>query len=1024
MRISRHTGRLSGALRPTLRLVLQSVVLVCLTSVALPQGYAPKTAAQKMDVADGLQVKLFASEPEVRQPSLVKCDERGRLWVIQYLQYPNPAGLKRAKIDRWSRTVYDRVPEPPPHGPRGADRITILEDTDGDGQADQFKDFVSGLNIATGLAFGHGGVYVLQLPYLLFYPDRNRDDVPDSDPEVLLKGFGMQDTQSVANHLTWGPDGWLYGLNGSTSTCNIRGIEFQQGVWRYHPLTKEFELFAEGGGNIYGLTFDRKGNLFYSSNGGALFWHAVQGGYYRKSFGKHGPLHNLYTYGYFPHVKHSGVTGGHIVLGGTIYDADAFPETFHRSFIGANFLGHSASWWRVKPRGSTFEAQQVGTLLDSNDTWFSPTDLALGPDGSIYISDFHDQRTAHPDPDAEWNRSNGRVYKIEAQNAKPMLGLDLERLSSAELVDHLTHPNGWYSAQARRILAHRRDISVHADLRRRIAQATDEDSALQHLWALHVSGGLRDGVAVDLLNLTVPEYVRAWTIRLLGDRREVIPEHAKQLISLARTDPSVVVRSQLAASAKRFPGNVALPILAALLQRDLDAQDPHIPLLIWWALESKALPDIFESVVELFTKPGMWNTSMKRDNAQRLVRRYAAEGTTKGYDAALKLAGAAPARHLEAVVQALDQGLAERGATLAGLGQGGLFEEVAAVKGEPAREPERKYQALTASLRGWIRNNWSAEPRDLNRTRLAVRAGVEEPYQAVLDVLRDPESREDRLIAMLDLLRDLGRPDCIPAVLKQFDLRHSTTVRLHTLDVLARFESADVSQRLLDSYPQASSAEKRKIRGILLSRHATARAFLNAVDQSRFPAAAVAVSELRQLALYSDDEIDEQVRKHWGNIRPGTTEEKLAVMRRYRNDLNAGEGDPRRGHLLFIEHCASCHRLFGEGGTLGTDLTGANRSDQAALLAALVDPSATVRTEYVTYLVRTRSGRTVRGVVEHEDAAGVTLVDSAHQKTRIARGDVTSMEVVPESLMPENLLDRLAPQDLRDLFRYLQQDAP
>ena len=975
-----------------------------------------------MDVADGLQVKLFASEPEVRQPSLVKCDERGRLWVIQYLQYPNPAGLKRAKIDRWSRTVYDRVPEPPPHGPRGADRITILEDTDGDGQADQFKDFVSGLNIATGLAFGHGGVYVLQLPYLLFYPDRNRDDVPDSDPEVLLKGFGMQDTQSVANHLTWGPDGWLYGLNGSTSTCNIRGIEFQQGVWRYHPLTKEFELFAEGGGNIYGLTFDRKGNLFYSSNGGALFWHAVQGGYYRKSFGKHGPLHNLYTYGFFGHVKHSGVTGGHIVLGGTIYDADAFPQTFHKSFIGANFLGHSASWWRVKPRGSTFEAQQVGTLLDSNDTWFSPTDLALGPDGSIYISDFHDKRTAHPDPDAEWDRSNGRVYKIEAKDAKPVLGLDLERLSGAELVDHLTHSNGWYASQARRILAHRRDTSIFADLRNGIAESESEDSALQYLWALNVSGGFDDDLAAAILSHPA-EHVRAWTVRLLGDRRTVSLPLAKQLAVLARTDPSVVVRSQLAASAKRLPGGVARPVLAALLERDLDAQDPHVPLLTWWALESKALSDRGE-VVKLFKQPGTWATSMKRDNAQRLIRRYAAEGTTKGYDAALKLARAAPARHLEAVVQALDQGLGERGATLAGLGQGGLFEEVAAVKGEPAREPERKYEALTSPLKGWIRNTWSVKPRDLNRARLAVRAGIEEAYEGVLGVLRDPSSPEDHRLAMLDLLRDLGRPDCIPAVLNQLDRRQSPTVRLRALDVLARFESNDVAKRLLDSYPGASSAQKRKIRGILLSRHATARAFLDAVDQSRFPAAAVAVSELRQLALYNDDEIDEQVRQHWGNIRPGTTEEKLAVMRRYRNDLNAGEGDPRRGHLLFIEHCASCHRLFGEGGTLGTDLTGANRSDQAALLAALVDPSATVRTEYLTYLVRTRSGRTVRGVVEHEDAAGVTLVDSAHQKTRIARGDVTSMEVAAESLMPENLLDRLAPQDLRDLFRYLQQDAP
>ena len=224
---------------------------------AWAQGHSLKSAAGKMTLARGLQVRLFAGEPMVRQPILVKCDDRGRLWTIQYLQYPNPAGLKRVKVDRWSRTVYDRVPEPPPKGPRGADRITILEDTDGDGRADRARDFVDGLNLATGLAFGHGGVFVLQVPYLLFYPDGNRDDVPDGPPRVLLKGFGMEDAQSLANHLTWGPDGWLYGVNGSTTTCRIRGIEFQQGCWRYHPPTDRFELFCEGGGNLFGLRGNR-----------------------------------------------------------------------------------------------------------------------------------------------------------------------------------------------------------------------------------------------------------------------------------------------------------------------------------------------------------------------------------------------------------------------------------------------------------------------------------------------------------------------------------------------------------------------------------------------------------------------------------------------------------------------------------------------------------------------------------------------------------------------------------------------
>lgn len=256
---------------------------------AAAQGLSPEQSLQKLHAAEGFRVELVAAEPLVRQPVAMEFDDRGRLWVIQYLQYPNPEGLQRVQVDRYSRTKYDRIPEAPPRGPRGADRITILEDTDGDGRMDAGRDFVDGLNLATGLAFGHGGVYVLQVPYLLFYADRDRDDVPDGDPEVLLTGFGMEDAHSVANSLTWGPDGWLYGCQGSTVTASIRGIEFQQGVWRYHPVTKSFELFCEGGGNSWGLDFDRQGRLFYSTNyGGYVLVHGLQGGYYVKSFGKHG----------------------------------------------------------------------------------------------------------------------------------------------------------------------------------------------------------------------------------------------------------------------------------------------------------------------------------------------------------------------------------------------------------------------------------------------------------------------------------------------------------------------------------------------------------------------------------------------------------------------------------------------------------------------------------------------------------------------------------------------------------------
>ena len=330
---------------------------------ASAQGFAPAEAARRMTVAEGLEVRLVASEPLIRQPVAIEFDDRGRLWVIQYLQYPNPAQLKRVSVDRYSPPVYDRFPDPPPRRPKGADRITILEDTDGDGRADQSRDFVEGLNFASGLAFGNGGVFVIQAPYLLFYPDRNRDDRPDGDPEVLLSGFGMEDAHSVANSLTWGPDGWLYGLQGSTVTAKIRGIEFQQGIWRYHPTRKRFELFCEGGGNMWGLDFDRFGQLFASMNvGGFVMLHGVQGGYFWKAFGKHGPLHNPYTFGYFDHVRHSGLTGGHVSVGGLFYEADAIAACLARAIYRRRLAG---------PRSTVARGHATGLDLSGAANWRS-----------------------------------------------------------------------------------------------------------------------------------------------------------------------------------------------------------------------------------------------------------------------------------------------------------------------------------------------------------------------------------------------------------------------------------------------------------------------------------------------------------------------------------------------------------------------------------------------------------------------------------------------------------------------------
>ncbi len=1002
---------------------LLAVVLPVLPiTAAWGQGYSPEEAPRRMSLADGFRVRLVAGEPTVRQPVAIDFDERGRLWVIQYLQYPNPAGLKRVRVDRYSRTVYDRVPEPPPKGPRGADRITILDDFGPDGRARRAKDFVGGLNLATGIAFGHGGVFVLQAPYLLFYPDRDRDDKPDGGPEVLLEGFGMEDAHSVANSLTWGPDGWLYGCQGSTVTAHVRGVEFQQGVWRYHPITRRFELFCEGGGNSWGLDFDAHGNLLYSTNvGGHVLLHGVQGGYYWKHFGKHGALHNPYAFGYIDHVPHRDFRGGHVTVGGIVYQGDSFPPRFRGKYIAADLLGHAVYWHDLTPDGSSFRSAHGGELLRANDTWFAPCDVTTGPDGSVYVADWFDKRTAHPDPDADWDRSNGRVYKIEYKGAKPVAPCDLARLPSDKLVGLLSHPNDWYARKAREILADRRDPEVIFPLRALVRESKDDRLALQALWALYVSGGFSEGFAAECLGHRNPD-VRRWAVRFLGDDRQVTPTLARRLKELAASEPDVTVRSQLACTARRLPARDGLPVVERLLLRNLDGKDPHLPLLLWWAVEENA-GTARERVLETFASAAAWQAPLVREAILgRLMRRYAAEGSEAGYNACARLLASAPsAPERERMLAALEQGLQDR--PHGGKGVGPLFAEQAVVERPPQRGPVGP-QKLPPALEAQLAALWNKDTGGATLVRLLARLGKPAAQDRAVALAVDPRTPPPTRLAMLQLLGEVGAPALAGRLLAVLDERENEDVRLAGLSALQRFDGEEVAAAILRHYPRMSARLRARAAEVLLGRRGWARLFLREVDAGHFAAKDVPVEALRLVALHKDRRLDELVRKHWGNVRPGTPEEKLAEVRRLSNDLRAGPGDAARGRDLFRKHCATCHRLFGEGEAVGPDLTHANRKDRDYLLVSAVDPSAVIRKEYLSYTVRTTDGRVLTGLLAEQTPGAVTVLSAKNERTRVPRDRIEAVEESPVSLMPENLLKELKPQELRDLFRYLQSDSP
>ena len=173
-------------------------------------------------------------------------------------------------------------------------------------------------------------------------------------------------------------------------------------------------------------------------------------------------------------------------------------------------------------------------------------------------------------------------------------------------------------------------------------------------------------------------------------------------------------------------------------------------------------------------------------------------------------------------------------------------------------------------------------------------------------------------------------------------------------------------------------------------------------------------------AIHENEDIDVLVRKHWGNVGPGTPEEKLATMRRFSNDLRAAAGDPVHGKVLFAKHCGVCHQLHGEGNKIGPDLTTANRKDRTAMLGNVVDPSAVIRREYINYVMETSSGRILTGLLAEQDAASVTILDAQNKRTRIQRDDIEELQEAEVSLMPEKILEGLTPQQLRDLFSYIE----
>jgi len=955
-----------------------------------------KEALKKFQLRDGLAIDLMVAEPDVVQPLYMSFDSRGRLWVTQYIQYQFPAGLKIMSYDQHLRAVFDKVPEPPPKGVKGADKITVFEDKDGDGIYESHKDVITGLNIATAAIKGAGGIWVMNAPYLLFYSDANDDDIPDGDPEVALSGFGIQDTHSVANSLQFGPDGWLYGANGSTTKGNIsskvtKNVHLEgQHIWRYHPKTKVFEIYGEGGGNTFSTEIDAQGRVFSGTNGSARGMHYDQGMSGEKNFGKHGPSDNPYAFGYFGHMDTKS-DGKRFSQAFCIYDGDLMASQFSGKIIAPNSLQNMVYVSQRIADTSTFKVVDEEPLLRSSDRWFRPVDIKIGPDGAIWLADWYDTRLSHVRPVDDWSKTDGRIYRVRPQGASMKSSpFDLHQADVPALIAYLHHANKWFRRQAALELAWRDEKSAIPALEK---LARDQgEHAFDALTALHMLGGLNDDLSLDLLKHSDP-YVRRWVVRCAGDRGEVSTQLAAALKELATKETQIEVRTQLLCSAKRLSAEAALPILRVMMERDADSDDKRVPLLLWWALESKAETDR-EALLALFAEPAAWTFKLAREfGAHHFAQRWAMAGGKENYEACAKLLALAKREEDRALV--IDG--------IASAFEGGKLPELPSALSEP----------LNAYLKSRMDSDLS----------LAVKTGDAEAVKKALLVVTDKKAPLVKRIALVQALADAGDNAIVPAILEMMK-ESSNAVKRSVLPIAAKFDDHHLADAVVTGYearfagePQLRDAAHR----MLASRESWAKLLLHEVDLYHIKSQDVAPDIVRQLALYKDAEIDALVKKHW---KPASArlnnEQKIAEMNRLKDIVAKTSGDTEKGQAIFSQRCAICHTLFAEGGKIGPELTGYERNNMDFWLTAILDPSIEIREGFGAYIAKVKGGQALMGIMTKQDSTGVVLKDMAGQLHTVKTGELESLEASPVSMMPEGLLTGLSEGELRDLFAYLR----
>ena len=964
----------------------------CTTVAAADKPVPPAEVAAKFKVPSGFEVTLFASEPEIVQPIAFTFDDRGRMWVVECLSYP-----------KWKADGT------------GTDRVVILEDTDGDGKHDKKTVVLNNGSNLSGIEVGHGGVFLCSTPNFLFIPIT--DDKPSGPPQILLDGWNLKEAKHNAfNGLAWGHDGWLYGTNGIQTKSNVgapgtpadKRTYFDCGVWRWHPIRKVFEVYAVGMTNPWGVDWDKRGEMFVTNCVIDHLWHIVPGGRYERMYG---PDTEPFTYlglksavdyrhwasGHWTDSRsdkrtgdvrkdHDDAGGGHAHSGIAVYNGTQFPAEYRDTLFTCNIHGARLNNDGLVRTPTGMKGARKPDFAFANDPWFRGVAVKQGPDGSLYIADWSDTGECHNYDVAD--TSNGRLVRISYGKPKPFRG-DVAKMHAKELLRAVESDDSWLSRRALRVLQERA-AAKDADCAALVTQLTHERSAggdemtkLRRLWAYDVLTDFDPDAALRLLK-DDSEAVRVNAVRALAEKPRS-PDVLKAILAALGQEKSSFVKWAYASAMQRMPAVDQLKFAAVLLAVEVD--DSYSASHYWNAFR-KAM-----------------HTHPKETLAVAVASKCFEIGwmATSAY---MSLPGTTAVKQLEGLFPYLGGNVTTRQK------QSIVMGVVNVLRGRKDVKAPGGWNAIASTLTGSHELRMAAEELGLiladkdTATRIVVRL-------------------DNPAVGMPQKIGDLRLLNMYPQALPDYAARlrlalKNPELRAVALSGLAAASDDKTAAAVVEQYARFTPQEKLAAINALVTRPQFASVLLAAVEAKSIPKADLTAFNARQILSLNKPDLAAKLEAVWGSVRPASETRRVqtARLKELLSPPKLGQADLVNGRKLYAVNCASCHKMFGEGGDVGPELTGAQRTSLDYILENVLDPSAVVPGEYRLTTFQLADGRTLSGIIRSETAKMVyvrTLTDFVN----VAAADIDSRKASTLSIMPDGLFDKLKDDEIRDLVAYL-----